>query len=142
MVVDYLELKISGGDLEISITGHIASKYPDVYPEAELSKFLKVFQYKGVLDCDNTILRQFKTSLLIILNWFLAVVLLLGITVAILWQRNGRLRGERERYRSNTEALLMDTKRIRVDSTAMDVGVNTLRLTVDEYKRLLSLIHI
>lgn len=66
---------------------------------------------------------------------FLAVVLL-GITVAILWQRNGRLRSERERYRSNTEALLMDMKRLRVDSTTMAVDVNTLRLTVDEYKRL------
>lgn len=66
---------------------------------------------------------------------FLAVVLL-GITVAILWQRNGRLRSERERYRSNTEALLTDMKRIRVDSTTMAVDVNTLRLTVDEYKRL------
>ena len=62
---------VSGGDLEIAITGHIASKYPDVYPEAELSKFLKVVQYKGVLDCDNTILRQFKISQLIILNYSL-----------------------------------------------------------------------
>lgn len=68
---------------------------------------------------------------------FLAVVLL-GITVAILWQRNGRLRGERDRYRSNTEALLSDMRRMQVDSTTMAVDVNTLRLTVDEYKRLRS----
>lgn len=60
---------IAGGDLEITITGKITSKYPDVYPEAEVSKFLKLMQYKGVIDCENTILRQFKISQLIILNY-------------------------------------------------------------------------
>ncbi len=50
---------VSGGDLEISVTGKITSKYPEVYPEAEVSKFLRLMQFKGVLDCDNTILRQF-----------------------------------------------------------------------------------
>lgn len=63
-------------------------------------------------------------------------VLLLGLAVAFLWQRNGRLREERDRYRGNTEALLSDMKRIRVDSTTMAVDVNALRLRVDEYKRL------
>lgn len=63
-------------------------------------------------------------------------VLLLGLAVVFLWQRNGLLREERNRYRSNTEALLSDMKRIRVDSTTMAVDVNTLRLRVDEYKRL------
>lgn len=60
---------ISGGDLEITINGKITSKYPDVYPEAEVSKFLKLMQYKGVLDCENTQLRQFKISRLIVLNY-------------------------------------------------------------------------
>lgn len=63
-------------------------------------------------------------------------VLLLGGAVAVLWQRNGYLKEERNRYRSNTEALLSDMKRIRVDSTTMAVDVNALRLRVDEYKRL------
>ena len=60
---------VSGGDLEISISGKITSKYPDVYPEAEVSKFLKLMQYKGVIECDNTILRQFKIDKLIVLNY-------------------------------------------------------------------------
>lgn len=60
---------ISGGDLEISITGKITSKYPEVYPEAEVSKFLRLMQFKGVLDCDNTILRQFGVTQLIVLNY-------------------------------------------------------------------------
>ena len=62
---------ISGGDLEFTINGRITSKYPDVYPDAELSKFLKVVQYKGVIDCDNTILRQLKISQLLILGYTL-----------------------------------------------------------------------
>lgn len=62
---------VSGGDLEISIHGKITSKYPDVYPEAEVSKFLKLMQYRGVINCDNTILRQFKITRLIVLNYSL-----------------------------------------------------------------------
>lgn len=60
---------VSGGDMEITISGKITSKYPDVYPESEVSKFLKLMQYKGVIECDNTILRQFKIDKLIILNY-------------------------------------------------------------------------
>lgn len=63
-------------------------------------------------------------------------VLLLGMVMAFLWQRNNYLKGERDRYRGNTEALLTDMKRIRIDSTTMAVDANTLRLRVDEYKRL------
>lgn len=62
---------ISGGDLEITINGKITSKYPDVYPEAEVSKFIKLVQYKGVIDCDNTILRRFNVSRLIIQGYSL-----------------------------------------------------------------------
>jgi hypothetical protein len=60
---------VSGGDLEISISGKITGKYPDVYPEAEVSKFLKLMQYKGVLSCDNTILRQFNIEKLIVQSY-------------------------------------------------------------------------
>lgn len=62
---------ISGGDIEISINGKITSKYPDIYPEAEISKLLKMVQYKGVIECDNTVLRQFNITKLIILNYTL-----------------------------------------------------------------------
>lgn len=63
---------ISGGDFEISINGKITSKYPDVYPEGEVSKFLKLMQFKGVINCDNTILRQFNIKQVIVLNYSLA----------------------------------------------------------------------
>lgn len=60
---------VSGGDLEISINGKITSKYPDVYPETEVSKFIRLMQYKGVIDCDNTVLRQFNVTRLIIQSY-------------------------------------------------------------------------
>lgn len=60
---------VSGGDLEIAVSGKITSKYPDVYPEAEAAKFLKLMQYKGVVECDNTVLRQFNIERLIVLNY-------------------------------------------------------------------------
>lgn len=62
---------ISGGDYEISVEGRITSKYPDVYPEAEVSKFLRLMQHKGVLECGNTILRQFRITRLIVLSYSL-----------------------------------------------------------------------
>ena len=49
-------------------------------------------------------------------------VLLLGGAVALLWQRNGYLKEERNRYRGNTEALLSEMKRIRVDSVRCGCG--------------------
>jgi gamma-glutamylcysteine synthetase len=42
-----------------------------VYPEAEVSKFIRLVQYKGVIDCDNTVLRQFNISRLIIQGYTL-----------------------------------------------------------------------
>lgn len=65
----------------------------------------------------------------------LIAVAVLSVAVAILWQRANRLGRERDRYRSNTEVLLSDLKRIQVDSATMAVDVKSLRLTVEEYKR-------
>ena len=62
---------VSGGDLEFTVNGMITSKYPDVYPETELSKFLKLIRYKGVIQCDHTVLRQLKISQLIVLSYSL-----------------------------------------------------------------------
>ena len=66
----------------------------------------------------------------------LVAVGLLLLATGVLWQRNAYLKEERNRYRSNTEALLSDMKRIRIDSTTLAVDANTLRRRIDEYKRL------
>lgn len=65
----------------------------------------------------------------------LIAVMLLGIAVTFLWHRSNHLKQERDRYRSNTEALLSDMQRMQVDSSTMAVDVKSLRLAVDEYKR-------
>lgn len=62
--------------------------------------------------------------------------IVLGAAVCLLWHRNVRLREERDRYRSNTEALMSDMKRMQVDSATVAVDVKGLRLSVEEYKRL------
>lgn len=72
----------------------------------------------------------------ILVKCLLAAVLVLGGIVWVQHRNAVRLRAERDRYRGNTETLLSDMKRIRVDSTTMAVDVNALRLRVDEYKRL------
>ena len=79
---------ISGGDLEISITGKITSKYPDVYPEAEVSKFLKLMQFKCAINCDNTILRQFKISKLIVLDYQPPPIVMSSHIRCIVWRLN------------------------------------------------------
>lgn len=63
---------------------------------------------------------------------------LLALSVVVWWQQRSivRLREERDRYQGNTEALLSDMKRMQVDSATTAVDVKSLRLTVDEYKRL------
>lgn len=60
---------ISGGDIEITVNGKVASKYPDIYPESEVSKLIKLLQYKGVVKCSHTVLNQFNISQLIILSY-------------------------------------------------------------------------
>lgn len=72
----------------------------------------------------------------VISRYLVVGILLLG---SVCWwqrQRMTRIGEERDRYRQNSEALLSDVRRIQVDSATMAVDVKSLRLTVDEYKRL------
>lgn len=62
---------VSGGDYQITIEGKITSKYPDVYPEGEVLKFLRLMHYKGVLQCEQTVLDLYKIENLIILSYSL-----------------------------------------------------------------------
>lgn len=71
-----------------------------------------------------------------IVNKFLlvAVALLLG-ACALMWRHTGKITRERDRYRQNSETLLSDMERIRIDSNRMAVDVITLRLSVSEFER-------
>jgi hypothetical protein len=62
-------------------------------------------------------------------------VLSLSIAVSVLFRNGKQLETERNKYRHNTDALLSDVKRLRIDSTITAVDIKTLRLTLDEYRQ-------
>ena len=62
-------------------------------------------------------------------------VLALCLVVYVQYKRSVRLTAERDRYRQNSEALLSDVRRFRIDSAATAVDVKALRLSVDEFER-------
>lgn len=65
-----------------------------------------------------------------------AVVLLAAISVIWVQRRNiDRLRDERDRYKGNTETLLSDVEQYRVRDSLNAARVQSLELTIQEYKR-------
>lgn len=65
----------------------------------------------------------------------LAAVVVLGGIVWFQHRNTVRLKGERDRYRSNSTALLSEVRRIQADSATMALDAKALQLTLDEYKR-------
>lgn len=65
----------------------------------------------------------------------ISLVLTLSIATGILYIYAKSLKEEKERYQSNTNALLSDLKRLQIDSTTNAVDVKVLKLTIDEYKQ-------
>ncbi|WP_462353939.1 DUF6549 family protein [Alistipes timonensis] len=65
--------------------------------------------------------------------WY--VVLALCLVVYVQYRRSVRLTAERDRYRLNSEALLSDVRRFRIDSATTALDVKALRLSVDEFER-------
>ena len=65
----------------------------------------------------------------------LTAVIVLGGIVWFQHRNTVRLRAERDRYQSNSTALLSEVKRMQVDSVTMALDAKTLQLTLDEYKR-------
>jgi len=62
------------------------------------------------------------------------VLILIGTCLG-LYKRVQSLEIERNRYRNNTSALLIDIKRMQIDSATHAVDVQTLQLTLEEYKK-------
>ena len=71
----------------------------------------------------------------ILVKCLLVAVVLLGGAVWLQYRYAVRLKSERDRYLSNTTALLSEVKRMQVDSATMALDAKTLQLTLDEYKR-------
>lgn len=57
------------------------------------------------------------------------------VTIHLLRVQIKHLKQERDRYSANTESLLSDIKRLKIDSCTTVVEVQTLKLTVDEYEK-------
>ena len=71
----------------------------------------------------------------ILVKCLLVAVVLLGGAVWLQYRYTVRLKSERDRYLSNTAALLSEVKRMQVDSATMALDAKTLQLTIDVYKR-------
>lgn len=71
----------------------------------------------------------------ILIKCLLAAVVVLGGIVWLQHRNTVRLKGERDRYRSNSTALLSEVKRIQADSATMALDAEALQLTLDEYRR-------
>jgi len=57
---------VSGGDVNFTVTGKITSNYPDVYPYADVSKFVTLMQHKGVIQVYNILFQQFNVTQILI----------------------------------------------------------------------------
>lgn len=57
---------VSNGDIEFSVTGHMSSNLPDVYPSGEIKKFIQIMRYKGIVEVNNQFLDQFGISKILI----------------------------------------------------------------------------
>lgn len=71
----------------------------------------------------------------ILIKCLLAAVVVLGGIVWLQHRNTVRLKGERDRYRSNSAALLSEVRRIQADSATMALDAEVLQLTLDEYRR-------
>lgn len=62
---------VSNGDIRFSISGHITSNIPDVYPSKEGQKFRQIMRYRGIVDVNNEILDQWGVSKIVIQSFSL-----------------------------------------------------------------------
>ena len=62
------------------------------------------------------------------------IAVLSGITISLLRSRQ-RFIEEKDSYKSNTEALMSEVRRIQADSSTMALDIKTLTMSLDEYKR-------
>ena len=65
------------------------------------------------------------------------VSIILSLIAVIVWQFNSyrSLKDERNLYMSNTHALTIGMEQLRKDSTSQAVQIQSLTLTVDEYRK-------
>lgn len=57
---------VSNGDLNFSVSGHISSNMPDIYPSKEVQKFRQIMQYKGIIEINNEFLDQWGVNKIVV----------------------------------------------------------------------------
>ena len=57
---------VSNGDLNFSVSGHITSPLPDVYPSSEVQKLRQILQYKGIVEINNEFLDQWGVTKIVV----------------------------------------------------------------------------
>lgn len=57
---------VSNGDLNFSVSGHIVSTIPDIYPSDEVQKLRQILQYKGIIEINNEFLDQWGVKKIVI----------------------------------------------------------------------------
>lgn len=62
---------VSNGDMMFSVSGHITSRMPDIYPSNEVQKFRTMMEYKGILDVRNEIFDQWGVKKIVIRSFSL-----------------------------------------------------------------------
>lgn len=62
---------VSNGDLHFSVSGHITSRIPDIYPSDEVRKFLQIMRYKGIVDVNNEVFAQLNINKVVIQSFSL-----------------------------------------------------------------------
>lgn len=63
----------------------------------------------------------------------LVILLLAGVTYGLV-AKNKQLKKEHDQYKQNTQSLLSEIQKIRIDSTTMAADVKVLKLSLSEYK--------
>ncbi len=63
---------VSNGDINFTVTGHILSNAPEVYPTHEVQKFIQIMKYKGIVKVNNLILDQFHIDGVVIKDFALS----------------------------------------------------------------------
>lgn len=68
-------------------------------------------------------------------KYLIFAITVLSLTCGLLLKSRQKLIGERDRYKSNTEALMSEIQRIQVDSSTMALDIKSLTMSLDEFKR-------
>lgn len=63
---------VSNGDVKFSVTGQITGRMPEVYPEDEVKKFIKIMNYKGIVRIHNQVLDQLGITHIVITDFSLS----------------------------------------------------------------------